>query len=68
LGQKGNVVISTSLIASSTARLCDELAWLRSRYDGGALAPCVYTVIKTIETELAWREHAVFLRSDGGVP
>jgi len=46
------------LDSSSTARLCDELAWLRSRYDTGQVAPCVYGVIKTIETELAWREHA----------
>lgn len=46
------------LTATSTARLCDELAWLRSRYDEGAIAPCVYRLIKTIETELAWRENA----------
>jgi hypothetical protein len=43
---------------SSTARLADELRWLRSRYDEGAVAPCVYGVIKTIETEIAWRENA----------
>jgi hypothetical protein len=22
------------------------------------LAPCVYTIIKTVEIELAWRQHA----------
>ena len=46
------------LTAASTARLCDELAWLRARYDTGAVAPAVYSVIKDIETELAWRLHA----------
>jgi hypothetical protein len=46
------------LTAASTARLCDELAWLRARYDGGAVAPTVYSVIKDIEIELAWRLHA----------
>jgi len=48
----------TTLTATSTARLCDGLAWLRSRYDEGAVAPAVYAFIKTIETEIAWREHA----------
>jgi hypothetical protein len=46
------------LTAASTVRLCDELAWLRARYDGGAVAPTVYSVIKDIEIELAWRLHA----------
>ena len=48
----------TALTATSTARLRDELGWLRARHDEGAIAPCVYAVIKTIETELAWRENA----------
>ena len=43
---------------SSTARLADELRWLRSRYDEGAVAPCVYGIIKKIEVEIAWRQHA----------
>jgi hypothetical protein len=46
------------LTATSTARLCDELAWLRARHDEGAVAPCVYRLIKQLESELAWREHA----------
>jgi hypothetical protein len=46
------------LDTGSTARLCRELRWLRSRYDNGAVAPCVYGVIKKIETEVAWRDHA----------
>jgi hypothetical protein len=41
-----------------TIRLCDELRWLRGRYDEGAIAPCVYSVIKAIEVEIAWRERA----------
>ena len=46
------------LVTASTANLRDELVWLRSRYDTGQVAPCVYGVIKKLETELAWREHA----------
>ncbi|HMF22415.1 MAG TPA: hypothetical protein VKG24_09850 [Pseudolabrys sp.] len=52
------MIACAALAASSTARLRDELAWLRGRYDEGTVAPCVYTVIKTVEIELAWREHA----------
>jgi hypothetical protein len=49
------------LVSSSTTCLRDELAWLRSRYDNGAIAPCVYSVIKKIEIELAWRTHVRLL-------
>jgi hypothetical protein len=52
------------LDSSSTARLCDELAWLRGRYDSGAVAPAVYATIKTLETELAWREHTQAIRAE----
>ena len=55
------------LTATSTSRLRDELGWLRSRYDAGAVAPCVYRLIKQFETELAWREHARAIRTEGGV-
>ncbi len=34
-----------------------ELGLLRARYDGGAVNPAVFTVVKAIETELAWLEH-----------
>jgi hypothetical protein len=51
-------MLPPQVTTTSTAHLCDELAWLRSRYDEGAVAPCIYSVIKTIETELAWRQHA----------
>jgi hypothetical protein len=55
------------LDTSSTARLCDELVWLRSRYDTGAVAPTIYSVIKEIEVEIAWRRHAELFRAEGGV-
>jgi len=54
-------------VTTSTARLCDQLVWLRSRYDTGAVAPAVYDVIKRIEVELAWRRHAQLYRAEGGV-
>jgi hypothetical protein len=46
------------LTATSTVCLRDELAWLRGRHDEGAVAPCIYRVIKQLEIELAWRENA----------
>jgi hypothetical protein len=45
-----------ALASTSWLRL-DRLALL-SRYDCGALPPAVYSVVKTIETEISWREHA----------
>lgn len=50
-------MIATSLTATSTARLYGELAWLRSRYDEGVVASCVFAIIRQLETEIAWREH-----------
>ena len=47
-----------ALAAAPTSRLRDDLAWLRARYDEGAVAPAVYSVVKIIEIELAWHEHA----------
>jgi len=47
-----------ALTATSTVCLRGELAWLRACHDEGAVAPCVYRVIKQLESELAWREHA----------
>jgi hypothetical protein len=44
--------------ATSTACLRDELAWLRARHDEGAVSPSTYRVIKSLETEIAWRQHA----------
>jgi len=34
-----------------------DLAALKARYDGGAVAPAVYTIIKAIEVDLGWIEH-----------
>jgi hypothetical protein len=34
-----------------------QLAWLRARYDGGAIPPGIYVTIKTVETEIAWHDH-----------
>jgi hypothetical protein len=45
------------LVPASTACLRDQLSWLRGRYDEGAIAPAIFSVIKKIEVELAWREH-----------
>ena len=34
-----------------------ELAHLRARYDGGAVSPGVYAIIRGLELDLAWLEH-----------
>jgi hypothetical protein len=39
------------------AALRSPLAWIRARYDSGAVTPAVLSVIKMLETELAWRRH-----------
>jgi len=36
------------------------LAWVRARHDSGAISPAVFSVIRMIETELAWRQHREF--------
>ena len=45
------------LTSKSTAALRMELAQLRARYDDGAVAPAIYIVIRTIETDISWIEH-----------
>ena len=40
-----------------TAELREQLGALRARYDWGAVSPAVYAAIKSIETDVAWREH-----------
>jgi hypothetical protein len=37
--------------------LRQQLAWLRGRYDHGAIPAGIYTTVKAIETEIAWHEH-----------
>jgi hypothetical protein len=34
-----------------------ELALLQARYDGDAVSPAVYAIIRAIGTELSWLEH-----------
>jgi hypothetical protein len=34
-----------------------RLAMLRARYDDGAVSPAIYSVIRQLETEIAWYEH-----------
>jgi len=33
------------------------LALLQARYDGGAVSPAIFGVIKAIETDLGWLQH-----------
>jgi hypothetical protein len=37
--------------------LRQQLAWLRARYDGGAIPAGIYRTIKIIEVELSWHDH-----------
>jgi hypothetical protein len=37
--------------------LRQQLAWLRARYDDGAIPPAIYRTVKAIETEIAWHEY-----------
>jgi hypothetical protein len=34
-----------------------ELAYLRAKYDSGAVAPGIYAVIKKLEADISWLEH-----------
>jgi len=40
---------------ASDSRL--KLAMLRARYDDGAVSPAIYSVIRKLETDIAWGEH-----------
>jgi hypothetical protein len=37
--------------------LRQELAWLRGRYDHGAIPAGIYATVKAIETEISWHDH-----------
>jgi hypothetical protein len=50
--------MADTITISSTGHLRDELAWLRGRYDTGQVAPAIYAIIKKLEEEIAWRQHA----------
>jgi hypothetical protein len=38
-------------------RTREELEWLRSRYDSGAVSDAVYITIKRLEVDLSWAQH-----------
>jgi hypothetical protein len=42
---------------SHEAALRAALAWVRARHDSGAISPAVFSVVRMLETELAWRQH-----------
>jgi hypothetical protein len=37
--------------------LQEQLEHLKARYDGGAVSPAMFKVIKELEREIAWCEH-----------
>ena len=37
--------------------LQEQLEYLKARYDGGAVSPAMFKVIKELEREIAWCEH-----------
>jgi hypothetical protein len=37
--------------------LQEQLAYLRARYDSGAVSPAVYATIKELEKTISWLEH-----------
>src|SRR5262249_27769815 len=54
------------LTLGSTALLRLERASLLARYDNGALSAAVFAVLKKLEIEIAWRQHAKLLRTEEG--
>jgi hypothetical protein len=51
-------MLSPQVTLRSTDLLRLERASLLARYDGGALSSAVFAVIKGLEIEIAWRQHA----------
>jgi hypothetical protein len=47
--------------------LQEQLAYLRARYDSGAVSPAVYQAIKKLESDVAWLEHKDAARDKRGV-
>jgi hypothetical protein len=35
-----------------------ELRWLRARYDDEKFSPAVFAVLKMLETDISWAQHA----------
>jgi hypothetical protein len=42
---------------ASSSDVRTQLAQLRARHDHGAVSPAVFSVIRKLETEIAWAEH-----------
>jgi hypothetical protein len=47
------------------AGLRSELMVLRARYDDGAVSPAIYSVIRQLETDVAWLERRHETERDG---
>jgi hypothetical protein len=43
---------------SKEQRLRQQLEWITSRHDSGALSPEVAAAIKTLQIEIGWLQHA----------
>jgi hypothetical protein len=56
------------LMNKTAAQLRTELAALRARYDNGAVQAAVYAVIRQLEIELTWAEHAAHGNKKSEVP
>jgi hypothetical protein len=41
----------------ASARAREELEWVLSKYDHGALPSGIAALVKKIQTDIAWREH-----------
>ena len=52
----------------STDLLRLERASLLARYDNGALSSAIFAVIKKLEVEIAWRQHAKLTQFAGRTP
>jgi hypothetical protein len=53
------------ITSGSTAALRGERAWLLARHDSGAVSPATLKVIRSLECDIAWREHAQLPRAEG---
>ena len=45
-------------------RTREELQWLRSRYDSGAVSDAVYAMIRQLEIDLSWAQYERQQRSE----
>jgi hypothetical protein len=50
-------VASTVGVGKAEQTVRAELRRLQARYDGGAIPPAIFSVVRSLETELAWIEH-----------